>query len=58
MTTKKRSVQKSNDAVNNHLAKITGVSRKQVIAALEKLKTFPEVRRELDRMNKQYDKKG
>jgi hypothetical protein len=48
----------SNDAVINHLAKITGVSRKQVIEALEKLKTFPEVRRELDRMNKQYDKKG
>jgi hypothetical protein len=48
----------SNDAAINHLAKITGVSRKQVIAALEKLKTFPEVRRELDRMNKQYDKEG
>ena len=44
------------DAVINHLAKITGVSRKKVIAALEKLKTFPEVRRELDRMNKEYDK--
>jgi hypothetical protein len=58
MTSKKRSVQMSNDAVINHLAKITGVSRKQVIAALEKLKTFPEVRRELDRMNKQYDKEG
>ena len=46
----------SNDAVINHLAKITGVSRKQVIAALEKLKTFPEVRRELDRVKREQNK--
>ena len=44
------------DAIINHLAKITGVSRKQVIAALEKLKTFPEVRRELDRVKREQTK--
>ena len=40
------------DAVINQLAHITGASRKQVIEALNKMKSIPEVRRELDRMKK------
>lgn len=40
------------DAVINHLAKLTGASRKQVIDALNKLNNIPEVRRELDRIKK------
>ena len=40
------------DAVINQLAHITGVSRKQVIEALNKMKSIPEVRRELDRMKR------
>ena len=42
----------NNDAVINHLAKITGASRKQVIDALKQMGTIPEVRRELDRRRK------
>jgi hypothetical protein len=37
------------DAVINQLAHITGASRKQVIDALNKLKSIPEVRRELEK---------
>lgn len=44
------------DAVINQLAHITGASRKQVIEALNKLRTIPEVRKELDRRS--HDKKG
>ena len=36
----------------NQLAHITGASRKQVIEALNKMKSIPEVRRELDRMKR------
>ena len=39
------------DAVINQLAHITGASRKQVIEALNKLQSIPEVRRELDKSN-------
>lgn len=45
------------DAVINHLANLTGSSRKQVIATLKKMRSIPEVRKELDRMKK-HDKKG
>lgn len=41
-----------NDAVINQLAHITGASRKQVIEALNKMKSMPEVRRELERQQK------
>ena len=37
------------DAIINRLAHITGASRKQVIDALKKMKSIPEVRRELDK---------
>ena len=37
------------DAVINQLAHITGASRKQVIDALNKMKSIPEVRNYLDR---------
>ena len=37
------------DAVINRLAYLTGASRKQVIDALNKMKSIPEVRRELDK---------
>ena len=40
------------DVVINQLAHITGASRKQVIEALNKMKTIPEVRRELDRIKR------
>ena len=40
------------DAVINQLAHITGASRKQVIEALNKMKSIPEVKRELDRMKR------
>lgn len=40
------------DVVINQLAHITGASRKQVIEALNKMKSIPEVRRELDRMKR------
>ena len=40
------------DAVINQLAHITGASRKQVIEALNRMKSIPEVRRELDRMKR------
>ena len=39
------------DAVINQLAHITGASRKQVIDALNKLSSIPEVRNYLDRSN-------
>ena len=42
----------NNDAVINQLAHITGASRKQVIEALNKMKSMPEVRRELERQQK------
>ena len=42
----------NNDAVINHLAKLTGATRKQVIDALTRLNNIPEVRKELDRMKK------
>lgn len=38
----------NNDAVINHLAHITGASRKEVIDALKQLQTIPEVRKHLD----------
>lgn len=44
------------DAVINQLAHITGASRKQVIEALNKMKSIPEVRKELDKIS--HDKKG
>ena len=37
------------DAVINRLACITGANRKQVIKALNELKSIPEVRKELER---------
>ena len=40
------------DAIINQLAHITGASRKQVIEALNKMKSIPEVRRELERQQK------
>ena len=40
------------DAMINQLAHITGASRKQVIEALNKMKSIPEVKRELDRMKR------
>ena len=43
------------DAVINQLAHTTGASRKQVIEALNKIKSMPEVRKHLDRI--QHDKK-
>ena len=43
------------DAIINQLAHITGTSRKQVIEALNKIKSIPEVRKELDR--RKHDKK-
>ena len=39
------------DAVINQLAHITGASRKQVIDALQKMRSIPEVRNYLDRRN-------
>ena len=39
------------DAVINQLAHITGASRKQVIEALNTMKSIPEVRNYLDRKN-------
>ena len=39
------------DAVINRLAHITGASRKQVIDALNKIRSIPEVRNYLDRNN-------
>ena len=45
----------NNDAVINHLAKITGCSRKQVIDTLKQMSSIPEVRKELDRIN--HDKR-
>ena len=42
----------NNDALINHLAKITGASRKQVLDTLKKMSSIPEVRRELDRRKK------
>jgi hypothetical protein len=39
------------DAVINQLAHITGASRKQVIDALNKMKSIPEVRNYLDKSN-------
>ncbi len=39
------------DAVINQLAHITGASRKQVIEALQKMRSIPEVRNYLDRNN-------
>ena len=39
------------DAVINQLAHITGASRKQVIDALQKMRSIPEVRNYLDRKN-------
>ena len=46
----------NNDALINHLAKITGSSRKQVLDVLKQMSTIPEVRNELDRI--QHVKKG
>ena len=40
------------DAVINQLAHITGASRKQVIEALGKMQSIPEVRKELERRKK------
>lgn len=40
------------DAVINQLANVTGASRKQVIDALKKMQSIPEVRRELERQQK------
>ena len=37
------------DAMINRLAHITGASRKQVIDALNKMQSIPEVRKELDK---------
>ena len=37
------------DAIINRLAQIIGASRKQVIEALNKMKSMPEVRKELER---------
>lgn len=42
----------NNDAVVNHLAKITGASRKQVLDALKQMNSIPEVRNYLDRNRK------
>ena len=39
------------DALINQLAHITGASRKQVIDALNKMRSIPEVRNYLDRRN-------
>ena len=39
------------DAVINQLAHITGASRKQVIEALNTMKSIPEVRNYLDKKN-------
>ena len=41
----------NNSAVVNHLAKITGCSRKQVLDTLKQMSTMPEVRKELDRIS-------
>lgn len=40
------------DGVINRLAYLTGASRKQVIDALNKLQSIPEVRKELDKRKK------
>lgn len=40
------------DAVINQLANVTGASRKQVIDALKKMQSIPEVRKELERRKK------
>ena len=40
------------DAAINRLAHVTGASRKQVIDALNKMHTIPEVRKELERNKK------
>lgn len=42
----------NNDALINHLAHITGSSRKQVIDVLKKMSSMPEVRMELDKRKK------
>ena len=42
----------NNDALVNHLAKITGCSRKKVLDTLKQMSSIPEVRRELDRQKK------
>ena len=47
----------NNDALINHLARITGASRKQVMDTLKKMYTIPQVRSELERIKKN-DKKG
>ena len=39
------------DTIINRLAHITGASRKQVIDALNKMQSIPEVRKELNRKN-------
>ena len=46
----------NNDALINHLANITGCSRKQVIDTLKQMSTIPEVRKHLDKIHN--DKKG
>ena len=51
MRTQRKKVMKT-DAVINQLAHITGASRKQVIDALNRLQSIPEVRRELDKQKK------
>ena len=40
------------DAMINRLAHITGATRKQVIDALNKMKSIPEVRKELERQRR------
>lgn len=40
----------NNDAFINHLAHITGCSRKQVLDVLKKMSSMPEVKKELDKM--------
>ena len=37
------------DTIINRLAHITGASRKQVIEALNKMQSIPEVKKELDK---------
>ena len=40
----------NNDVFINHLAHITGCSRKQVLDVLKKMSTIPEVKKELNKM--------
>lgn len=40
----------NNDAFINHLAHITGCSRKQVLETLKKMSNIPEVKKELNKM--------